>query len=279
MSAANASTSRCATRASDRCAPRRARVSVAPARRAAAVVRRASAAEESAQLIRGRAVADKLSDTSVFLIGIMGSGKSTVGASLAKALGYNHLDTDELIKNVTRKTPSELFAEAGEAEFRAIETMILAEVAAYKRCVISTGGGIVCEKKNWMHLHNGVSVRLHGDVELLATHVLADGVETRPLLAGAEDEDEDAKRARVIEKIESLLETREVMYKQADITVPLGSRDEGGAPVGVVVDRVLEALDSRVSEDAVQDKLWNEPKDGDIKVTDPRGEIGPKPEP
>ena len=46
-----------------------------------------------------------------------------------------------------------------------------------------------------------------------------------------------------------------------------------------MVDRVLEALDSRVSEDAVQDKLWNEPKDGDIKVTDPRGEIGPKPEP
>ena len=267
-----------ASGAYDRCASRRARTSVAPARRAAAVVRRASAAEESAQIIRGRAVADKLADTSVFLIGIMGSGKSTVGAALAKALGYNHLDTDELIKSVTKKTPSELFAEAGEAEFRAIETMILAEVAAYKRCVISTGGGIVCEKKNWMHLHNGVSVRLHGDVELLATRVLADGVETRPLLAVTETENEDAKRARVIEKIESLLETREVMYKQADIVVSLGSRDGSGAPVDVVVDRVLEALEKRVSEDAKQERLRNEPKEGDITVTDPMGEMGPKPE-
>ena len=71
-----------------------------------------ASASESAQLLRGRAVANKLADTSLFLIGIMGSGKSTVGASLAKALGYNHLDTDELIKSVTKKTPSELFAEA-----------------------------------------------------------------------------------------------------------------------------------------------------------------------
>ena len=140
-----------------------------------------ASASESAQLLRGRTVANKLADTSLFLIGIMGSGKSTVGASLAKALGYNHLDTDELIKSVTKKTPSELFAEAGESEFRAIESMILAEVAAYKRCVISTGGGIVCEKTNWMHLHNGVTVRLHGDSELLARRVLADGVDMNSL--------------------------------------------------------------------------------------------------
>ena len=168
-----------------------------------------ASASESAQLLRGRTVANKLADTSLFLIGIMGSGKSTVGASLAKALGYNHLDTDELIKSVTKKTPSELFAEAGESEFRAIESMILAEVAAYKRCVISTGGGIVCEKTNWMHLHNGVTVRLHGDSELLARRVLADGVEKRPLLSGDTSGEEQPTIDSIVAKINALLETRE----------------------------------------------------------------------
>lgn len=238
-----------------------------------------ASASESAQLLRGRTVANKLADTSLFLIGIMGSGKSTVGASLAKALGYNHLDTDELIKSVTKKTPSELFAEAGESEFRAIESMILAEVAAYKRCVISTGGGIVCEKTNWMHLHNGVTVRLHGDSELLARRVLADGVEKRPLLSGDTSGEEQPTIDSIVAKINALLETRETMYKQADITVPLGARDDAdGAPVDVVVDRLLTALEERVEADAVQNKLHNEPREGDITVTDPRGELGPRPE-
>lgn len=180
---------------------------------------------------------------------------------------------------MTKKTPAELFAELGESEFRAIESLILAEVAAYKNCVVSTGGGIVCERTNWMHLHNGVTVRLHGENELLAKRVLADGVEKRPLLAseGGESDDESEQMARVVARIEKLLEARESMYKQADLTVPLGSRDDAGAPVDVVIDRILEALDARVSEDAVQSKLKNEPKDGDITVTDPRGELGPKP--
>ena len=94
---------------------------------------------------------------------------------------------------------------------------------------------------------------------------------------GGESDDESEQMARVVARIEKLLEARESMYKQADLTVPLGSRDDAGAPVDVVIDRILEALDARVSEDAVQSKLKNEPKDGDITVTDPRGELGPKP--
>jgi shikimate kinase len=238
--------------------------------------------DDSRQIIRGKAVADKLNDTSLFLIGIMGTGKSTVGAALAKALGYNHLDTDDVIKSVTKKTVAEVFASVGEQEFRALETMILAEVAAYKRCVISTGGGIVCEKTNWMHLHNGVTLRLTADNALLADRLYADGVDKRPLLQESVSEnssgDEAAIKAEIIKKLEALLTTREVMYKQADITIPLGSRDDAGAPVNVVVDRILDALDSRVDEDAKQEKLKKAPEAGDITVTDPRGELGPKPD-
>jgi shikimate kinase len=130
-----------------------------------------------------------------------------------------------------------------------------------------------------MHLHNGVTVRLHGDSELLARRVLADGVEKRPLLSGDTGGEEQPTIDSIVAKINALLETRETMYKQADITVPLGARDDAdGAPVDVVVDRLLTALEERVEADAVQNKLHNEPREGDITVTDPRGELGPRPE-
>lgn len=242
-------------------------------------VRAASSAERSATMVKGRSVADKLNGTSVFLIGLMGTGKSTTGSALAKAMGYNHLDTDDIIKSVTKKTPAEIFAESGEEEFREIESMILAEVASYKNCVISTGGGIVCVKTNWMHLHNGVTVRLDAAVDVLASRIIADGAASRPAL-GDIDQGEDDAKARVVAKLESLLEARDKMYKQADIVVPVGARDSDvGAELDVVVDRVLDALDARVSEDAVQSKLRNEPQPGDVTVSDPRGEMGPKPKP
>ena len=242
-------------------------------------VRAASSAERSATIVKGRSVADKLNGTSVFLIGLMGTGKSTTGSALAKAMGYNHLDTDDIIKSVTKKTPAEIFAESGEEEFREIESMILAEVASYKNCVISTGGGIVCVKTNWMHLHNGVTVRLDAAVDVLASRIIADGASSRPALGDIDQGEGDAK-ARIVAKLESLLEARDKMYKQADIVVPVGARDSDvGAELDVVVDRVLDALDARVSEDAVQSKLRNEPQPGDVTVTDPRGEMGPKPKP
>jgi len=256
-----------------------------PRRRSSSVAVAASASfpqpGDSKQINRGKDVADKLNDTSLFLIGIMGTGKSTVGAALAKTLGYNHLDTDDVIKSVTKKTVAEVFASVGEEEFRALESMILAEVAAYKRCVISTGGGIVCNKTNWMHLHNGVTLRLTADNQLLADRLYADGVEKRPLLrdSGLGVDNETAVKASIVKKLEALLEKRELMYKQADITIPLGSRDDRGASVAVVVDRILDALDARVSEDAVQNKLRRAPEVGEVTVFDPRGELGPKPKP
>ncbi|MCX8512052.1 MAG: (d)CMP kinase, partial [Chthoniobacteraceae bacterium] len=76
----------------------------------------------------------------VVLIGLMGSGKSSVGRAVAKALRFQFLDTDQLLVERAGQSISEIFATAGEAAFRTRETQVLESLTAQTRCVISTGG-------------------------------------------------------------------------------------------------------------------------------------------
>jgi len=82
------------------------------------------------------------------LIGFMGSGKSSVGRLAAKALGFQFVDTDQLITERTGKQISEIFQTEGEESFRAQETQALEELSTRTHCVISTGGGAVLSFKN-----------------------------------------------------------------------------------------------------------------------------------
>eukprot|EP00951_Prasinocladus_malaysianus_P016136 scaffold125243_cov35-Prasinocladus_malaysianus.AAC.1 len=142
----------------------------------------------------------------------MGSGKSTVGQLLAKTLSYCYFDSDDLIEQLTQKNIAAIFAEDGEQTFREIESQVLAELGAYKTCVVSTGGGAVVEGKNWSYLQNGVVVYLEGDSELLAKRVVADGTDGRPMLEGSGDE-----YAKTLDRINRLMEDRKVRYEKADI--------------------------------------------------------------
>lgn len=83
--------------------------------------------------------------------------------------------SDDIIESVTKMTIPEIFAEEGEDGFREVETSVLAEVAAYKKCVVATGGGIVKLRENWMHLRNGVVLCLSGPASLLARRVVVGG--------------------------------------------------------------------------------------------------------
>ncbi|EEH52164.1 uncharacterized protein MICPUCDRAFT_7901, partial [Micromonas pusilla CCMP1545] len=162
-------------------------------------------------------VADALDGSSVFLVGMMGTGKSSVGKKLAAELGYNFFDTDEIIESVTKMTIPEIFAEEGEDGFREIETQILAEIASYKKCVVATGGGIVKRKANWMHLRNGIVLCLSGSAKLLARRVAdADGGASRPLF-----KDCDGDVDKIAEKIQEMMKERAEMYANADISVQL----------------------------------------------------------
>jgi shikimate kinase len=92
-------------------------------------------------------VSSLLQGVNLYLIGMMGAGKTTVGQLLAKQLGYVFVDTDEIIAQAAKKSISEIFATEGEAEFRQIESDVLAQVCAHTKLTVATGGGMYCGEK------------------------------------------------------------------------------------------------------------------------------------
>lgn len=117
----------------------------------------------------------------IVLIGFMGSGKSAVGRGLAKSLGFQFLDTDQLIVDRTGRQISEIFAEEGEPFFRQIETETIESLGSLNRCVISTGGGAVLSARNRALLRElGYVVCLTASEEVLFERVSRNT--KRPLL-------------------------------------------------------------------------------------------------
>lgn len=149
----------------------------------------------------------RLRGVNLFLIGMMGSGKSTTGQVLAEGLGYRFMDTDAVIEQLAGQTISELFAQAGEAQFRQLETQVLAELSGYQGLVIATGGGIVLDPMNWSYLHHGLVIWLNVAVSDLLTRLAGDT--TRPLLANT----------ALAERLTSLAQARQPLYQQADLEV------------------------------------------------------------
>ena len=146
----------------------------------------------------------------VFLIGYMGSGKTTVGKKLAKSLLLSFIDLDDFIQNKYRKTVSEIFAELGEEEFRKIERKALREVSDIEDVVISTGGGAPCYFNNMKLMNNaGITLYIEVEPEELAARLLASKT-VRPLIAGKSEEE-------LIPFIREHLSQRERYYKSAQI--------------------------------------------------------------
>ena len=81
----------------------------------------------------------------IFLIGYMGSGKTTIGRLVAEQTGLEFIDTDNYIENQQQKTIPEIFAEMGEDKFRELERECLHEVSELENVIISTGGGASLE--------------------------------------------------------------------------------------------------------------------------------------
>ena len=111
----------------------------------------------------------------------MGCGKSAVGPMVARGVGFEFVDTDDLVvANAERKIP-EIFAEEGEAGFRTWETEALEQAASRGDRVIATGGGIVTVEKNFRVLdHSGFVVWLDADEEVLWKRI--DRSRDRPML-------------------------------------------------------------------------------------------------
>ena len=106
----------------------------------------------------------------IVLIGMPGSGKTTVGRALADRLDRPFVDADEEIVRLAGKSIPEIFAQDGEEVFRAWETQALAELGKKSGLVLSTGGGCVTRERNYPHLHqNGTIFWLTRDLEKLPT--------------------------------------------------------------------------------------------------------------
>jgi shikimate kinase len=158
-------------------------------------------------------VIDILKGVNLYLIGLMGVGKTTVGKLIAEEIGYRFVDTDEVIVKAAGKSINEIFAENGEAEFRQLESDVLAQVCAYTKLVVATGGGIVMQQQNWSYLHHGLIIWLDSPIQIILQRLAAD--DTRPLLQDADMES----------KLRSLLEQRQPMYSQADLHITINATE------------------------------------------------------
>jgi shikimate kinase len=164
--------------------------------------------------------------SNVFLVGFMGSGKSSVGRALAQRLGLQVVDLDErLIQRFGVPIP-EIFDAHGEPAFRAAEREELVRCCGLDDLVVATGGGAFCDGENRRIIHSsgGVSVFIDVPWPVLQDRLQADHSD-RPMYSGAES----ALR---------LFEERLPHYRQADVIAAL----DGGESPDEAADRIAQAL-------------------------------------
>lgn len=169
---------------------------------------------------------DLLRGANLYLVGMMGAGKSTLGQVMAQKLGYRFCDTDTVIEQAAQQSIPEIFASAGEAEFRALESQVLSQLSPYTRMVIATGGGIVLDQENWWHLRQGVVAWIDVPVEELVRRLQGDA--SRPLL----------QRPDWPLHLANLLSDRQARYAQADIHLTVAP----GETTVDIGDRLVERL-------------------------------------
>ncbi len=155
--------------------------------------------EKTVKVIKGR---------SIFLIGMMGCGKSQTGLKLAELLKYKFIDLDSLIEKLAKKSINQIFNYDGEDNFRELETNCLKESIKIPSLVISTGGGIVTKSENWGILRQGIIVWIDLDKDI-AIERLKNEIEKRPLL----------QENNLNDLYMSIFQSRENLYSQADLRI------------------------------------------------------------
>ena len=168
----------------------------------------------------------RLGGRSLYLIGMMGSGKTSTGRPLAERLGYGFVDADAVIEQAAGCSIPEIFERDGEAGFRQIETQVLNAISQRHSLVVATGGGVVTQSQNWGLLHSGIVIWLDVERGQLLKRLQADET-PRPLLQRTDQEG----------AIEALLNERRPLYAEADLTVVIDEETPD-----VVADGILQLL-------------------------------------
>lgn len=174
----------------------------------------------------------RLGARSIVLVGMPGSGKSSIGRRLGQRLGLEFADADAEIERAANMTIPELFQTKGEAEFRKGEQKVIARLLEGGPQVIATGGGAFMNADTRTRIkEKGVSIWLKADVETLLKRVKRKS--NRPLLQNADPEG----------TLRNLLAAREATYGEADLTIKSCE-----VPHEEVVEDIVNLLDTSLSK-------------------------------
>ena len=174
----------------------------------------------------------RLGGRSLYLVGMMGSGKTSTGRPLAEQLGYGFVDADAVIEQAAGCSIPEIFERDGEAGFRALESQVLTAISQRHSLVVATGGGVVTQQENWGLLHSGIVIWLDVVPGQLMQRLKADST-VRPLL---QTDDPDAA-------LNALLNQRRPLYAEADLTVVIDQETPEA-----VADGILQLLPSLLKD-------------------------------
>lgn len=181
----------------------------------------------------------------IYLVGMMGSGKTTIGKILSEVLGYSFCDSDTLVELAVEGTSvAEIFNLYGEGFFRNKESETLQKLSLTHHMVVSTGGGAVIRPINWKYMAKGISVWLDVPLEALARRISAVGTNSRPLL----HHDSGDAYNRTLTRLSNLWKERGDAYANAnarvsleEIAAKLGHRDVTNlTPTVIAIEALLQ---------------------------------------
>ena len=172
---------------------------------------------------------EKLGGRNIFLVGMMGSGKSQTGPDLAKMIDYAFVDTDDVIEKASKQSISSIFQKEGETAFRDLEKQVLKEISQHHSLVIATGGGLVTVPENWGILHQGIVIWLDLDITRSIQRIESDD-KKRPLLP----EDNLSRTFSQIYK------RRKPMYLESDLRIEV--EDQSPNEVASMITEYLPSI-------------------------------------
>ena len=172
---------------------------------------------------------EKLGGRNIFLIGMMGSGKSQTGPVLAKMINYAFVDTDDVIEKASKQSISSIFEKDGEKVFRDVEKKVLKEISQHHSLVIATGGGLVTLPENWGILHQGIVIWLDLDLKRSIKRLESDQ-KRRPLLLGGV----------LAENFSQIYESRKPIYLESDLRIEV--EDQSPYEVATMVAEHLPSI-------------------------------------
>ena len=171
----------------------------------------------------------------IYLWGMMGAGKSTIGSVVAERLGLPFIDLDQLIETKEQQSITTIFEAKGEVYFRELERLTLHHIVHHGAPgIYACGGGTPCFYDNDDRmLQSGLCIYLKADPDLLVQHLYND-VGKRPLLEGVPKEE-------MVSYLEKMLDSRAEIYEGAHAIVPLiGELEEDVAALMTVINTPLD---------------------------------------